>query len=56
MELSKAEASVGRLEAAWIKWAKITMIGLLVSMVCGVSLIILALRDEHVSKTYIKQQ
>jgi hypothetical protein len=24
MELSKAEASVGKLEAAWIKWAKIT--------------------------------
>jgi len=49
MELSKAEASVGRIEDAWIKWAKITMVLLLVPISYGFSLIILALREEYVA-------
>ena len=45
MALSKVEASEGRLEALWIKWAKIAITGLVGSMVYGVSIIILALRE-----------
>jgi hypothetical protein len=56
MELSKAEASFGRLEAAWIKWAKITIVLLLAVMTYGMSLIILALREEAVYKKFIKRQ
>ena len=48
MELSKAEASVGRLEAAWIKWAKITIVLLLAAMAYGIRLLILTLREECV--------
>jgi hypothetical protein len=50
MALSKAEVSIGKREALWIKWAKITIVLLLASMVYGISLIILALREEYVYK------
>ena len=40
MALSKAVASVGRLEAVWIRCAKITIVLLLASMVNGVGPII----------------
>jgi hypothetical protein len=46
MELSKAEASVGRLEALWIKWVKITIILLLIPIFYGIILIILSFREE----------
>jgi hypothetical protein len=56
MELSKAEASVGELEEVWSKAAKFTIVGLLIAMVYGVSIIILALREEYVYKKAIKRQ
>jgi len=46
MELSRAEESVGKLEAAWIKWAKITIVLLLVPVIYGAWIVIVALRDE----------
>jgi hypothetical protein len=54
MELSKAEASVGRFQALWIKSAKITIVMLLSAMICGVILIILALREDYVYKKGFK--
>ena len=55
MALSKAEASLGALEAAWIKGAKITIVLLLASMVYGLSLAILALREEYAYKKAINK-
>jgi hypothetical protein len=45
MELSKAETSVGRFEAVWSKSAQVTIVGLLIAIVYGVSIIILALQN-----------
>jgi hypothetical protein len=56
MELSRAEASIGRAEAAWVKHAKITIVMLLALMIVGVGLIILALREDYVYKKYVKRQ
>jgi hypothetical protein len=53
--LSKAEASLGAFEAAWIKGAKITIVLLLASMVYGLSLVILALREEYVYKKSVNK-
>jgi hypothetical protein len=54
MALSKAEASVGRVEAAWSKSAKITIVLLLLSRGLTLCLAILALRDEYVYKQSLK--
>jgi hypothetical protein len=56
MELSKAEGSVTRLEAVWIKAAKITIVGLLGAIVYGLWIIIVAEREELVYKKFIKSQ
>jgi hypothetical protein len=53
MELSKSEMSVGRIES---KWAKITVALLLVPMVCCLSLVILAFREDYVYKKSLKRQ
>jgi hypothetical protein len=50
MALSRADTSVGRLEALWIRCARIMIVTLFGSMIYGVSLIILALRDEYVDE------
>jgi hypothetical protein len=50
MELSRAETSVGKLEAIWIKCARIAIASLLAPMLVGFGLIILALREEYVYK------
>ena len=56
MELSKAEASVGRFETFWIKWAKITIVLFLILAVYGIWIIIVAERDEYAYKKFIKSQ
>jgi hypothetical protein len=56
MELSKAEGSVGRLEADWIKWAKITIAALLALAAVAFYIFILAVREDYVYKKAINHQ
>jgi hypothetical protein len=56
MALSKAEASVGSLEAVWVRCARVEIIALLGLFVVGICLIILALREEVVYKKFIRGQ
>jgi hypothetical protein len=53
MEVSNAEASVGKLEAVWIKWAKITIVSLLVPIIYGAWIIIVALPVEFKRHHYL---
>jgi hypothetical protein len=55
MELSKAEGSVGRLEAAWIKGAKITIAFFLVPIGYGLWIWILAEKEERSYKNSLRR-
>jgi hypothetical protein len=56
IELSRAEASLGRLEAVWSRAAEITIGLLLLVIGWGISMIIVASREESAYKKFIKSQ
>jgi hypothetical protein len=56
MDLSKAEASEGRLEAVWVKSAIVAIIGLSAVILWCLWCIIVALREEYVYKKFLRRQ